>query len=123
MRMPRAARSVALFGIYLVGLGGALMVAPNGLLALFGLPPVTDVWIRVLGVIVLNLGVYYLAAARSDAVPFFRASVATRVFVLASCTAFVLLGWVRWTLLLVGLVDAIGGLWTALALRRDRTRA
>ena len=119
MFVSRAARSVGLFGFYLAGLGAVLTVAPNALLHLFGLPPTHEVWVRVLGVIVFNLGLYYVAGARSEAVPFFRATVATRALVLLSCVAFVLLGWVGWTLILVGLVDASGAVWTALALRRD----
>lgn len=118
--MSRTALTIQAFGCYLLVLGLALLVAPNLLLALFRLPPTEEVWIRVLGVVVLNVGIYYLAAARGEAMAFFRASVVARLLVLACFAAFVLLGLASPVLLLFGLADAGGALWTWLALRSQR---
>ena len=47
--MSRAARSVFVFAIYLFVLGLWLLLVPNTLLRLFGMPDAQDVWIRVVG--------------------------------------------------------------------------
>jgi len=121
--MSKAAFSVKVFAVYLAGLGVTLLFVPNLLLGLFGFAATAEVWIRVLGVVVINLGVYYWFAAVSESVPFFRASVATRVFVLVAFTALVVAGLAQSTLILFGAVDALGGLWTHLALRAGKRRA
>ena len=51
--MSNAAKSVRFFGLYLVGLGAILLVVPNVLLSVFGLPMTSEVWIRVAGMLVL----------------------------------------------------------------------
>ncbi len=49
--MSKAAFTVKVFGVYLFVLGLILLVSPNTLLSIFGIPETTEVWIRVLGVI------------------------------------------------------------------------
>lgn len=115
--MSRPATSIRVVGIYLLLLGAALIAVPNLVLAPFGLPPTSDVWLRVVGVLVAILGHYYVQAARHDLVPFYRASVPARVFAFLSFAAFVLLGLVKPPLLLFGTVDLAGAAWTFFALR------
>jgi hypothetical protein len=117
--MTPAARSILFFSFYLLPLGVVLVVAPNVLLGLFGIAATSEVWIRVVGVLVFLLGVYYNTAARHDLVPFFRATVWARFAVLASFVAFVLLGLVSPVLILFGLVDAAGAAWTWAGLRQS----
>jgi len=118
--MSRAAFTIKAFGVYLLALGLVLILVPNLLLALFGLPETREVWIRVLGVVVFNLGVYYWYAAKSEARPFFLASVFTRAFVLAAFVVFVAAGLVKPILILFGAVDFGGGVWTFQAMKKDR---
>jgi hypothetical protein len=115
--MSAAAFSLKVFAVYLAGLGLGLLAAPNPLLTLFGFPPSHEVWVRVLGVVVINLGVYYWYGAMSDARPLFAASVATRLFVLIAFVGLVVAGQVQPMLILFGAIDAAGGLWTLWALR------
>jgi gamma-glutamylcyclotransferase (GGCT)/AIG2-like uncharacterized protein YtfP len=63
--MSRAAKSLFVFGVYLCGLGLLLLLAPNLLLQLFGVPPTHEVWIRINGMFVLCLSFYYVQAARN----------------------------------------------------------
>jgi hypothetical protein len=115
--MSSAARSVYVFGIYLLVLGGFAMGAPNTLLAVLGLEPTTEPWIRILGVVVMAVGMLDVACARSEQVGFFRATVSTRIFALVAFVAFVALGIAPQILILFGLVDGMGALWTFMALR------
>jgi hypothetical protein len=115
--VSRAARSVLVFGLYMIAVGAVLVAAPNALLALCRLAPTREVYIRVLGVVVLTLGLYYLAAARAEAVVFFRWTVWGRPLVLV---LFIVLAALRLgppVLVLFGVIDAAGALWTAAALR------
>ena len=117
--MSGAARSVAVFGVYCVGVGLILIAGPNLLLGAVGLPPTGEAYVRVLGVVVLVLGLYYLAAARAEAVAFFRWTTWGRPIAFALFGVLVLLGVAPRVLILFGAVDAAGALWTARALRRD----
>jgi hypothetical protein len=62
----------------------ALIVVPNLLLGIFGLPVTSEVWIRVVGVVVFNIGVGYWFAAKSEARAFFQGTVYSRSFVLVA---------------------------------------
>jgi len=83
------------------------------------MPQTSEVWIRVVGVLVFNIGVYYWYAAKCEAKAFFRASVFTRVFVLASFIVFAALGLCSPVLIVFGTVDFAGGIWTYLVLRAE----
>lgn len=120
--MNRAARSVRYFGVYVMVLGVLLMTVPNVLLSIFSIPPVTDVWIRVVGVLAFNIGVYYWFAAPAGSRDFFMSTVLARGFVLVAFGAFVGLGLVSPLLILFALVDVAGAVWTWLALRGDTAR-
>ncbi|HQR18376.1 MAG TPA: hypothetical protein PK948_08385, partial [Gemmatimonadales bacterium] len=114
--MSPAARSVHVFGTYLLLLGVALLAAPNLLLELFGLFPTLEVWIRVVGMLVVFLGVYYRVAAAAELASFFLATVLLRASVTLFFLLFILAGWAEWPLVLFGLVDAAGAAWTWKAL-------
>jgi hypothetical protein len=115
--MSAATTSIRVFGIYLVVLGAALIVAPNAVLAPFGVPPSSEVWPRVVGVLAVALGFYYGVAARSGLVPFYRGTVVMRAFVFVFFGAFVLLGFAPPALALFGAVDLAGAIWTGAALK------
>ncbi|MBL8345314.1 MAG: hypothetical protein JNN03_07725 [Rubrivivax sp.] len=115
--MTKAAFSVRAFGYYMLVLGVVLVLAPNQLLGLSFMPPTNEVWIRVAGVLVLNIGVYYIYAAKCEATDFFAASVYTRILVFVAFAAFAALGLAKPMLVLFGAVDLLGGLWTLRALK------
>jgi hypothetical protein len=118
--MSRAARSVFVFGLYLIGTAGVLTTTPNVLLRLLAMAPATEPWIRVLGVVVGALGTYYIVAARAELDPFFRATVWVRALVLVAFSSLAAVGWAPVTLILFGVIDALGGFWTWMALRSHR---
>lgn len=119
--MSNSARSVFVFGLYLAGLGIVLLVAPNLMLGMFLAPTTTEVWIRVAGMLTLFLGFYYTQAARKELTDFFRWTIYPRTSVILFFTAFVLLGFASPSLILFGVVDLLGAIWTALALRSAKT--
>ena len=115
--MSPAAKSVFVDGVYLGVLSLVLLVDPNFLLQLFRIEPTTEVWIRVVGMLVLILAILNTQMALQESVPYFWLSVYTRSFVILFFIAFVLLGWVSPMLILFGAVDVVGAGWTWWALR------
>jgi len=117
--VSRAATSVFWFGLYLVALGVTLVVVPNVPLSLFGMPQPDEPWIRVAGMLALLLGYYYVQCARGELRRFFELTIGARGAVIVFFAAFVALGFAKPTLLLFGLVDVVGAIWTTLALRAE----
>lgn len=120
--MSRAAKSLFAFGVYLCGLGLILLLVPNLILRVFGVPPTNEVWIRINGMLVLCLSFYYVQAARNGLTIFIRWTVWARVAVIFYFTAFVLLVSAPRALLLFGLIDLLAALWTWSALKADEAR-
>jgi hypothetical protein len=117
--VSRAARSLLVFGVYLEVLAAILIFAPNTLLSAFGVVHTHEVWIRVLGVVVACVGVYYIVSARHAFRPVIVASVPARLMLASSFLAFVLLDYAQPAVLVFGVADLVGAVWTAISLRSD----
>ncbi len=52
-KMSKAAKSLFVFGIYLIVIGLAFLLVPNIQLRLFGFPETSEPWIRVMAVLLL----------------------------------------------------------------------
>ncbi len=115
--MSPAARSVFVFGIYVLAVGAAVTLAPDVLLRLLQFPPATDGWIRMVGVLSLVIGTYDVVSGRSNAVANIRASVPIRFAFALACTVLVALRYLPPQLLPLAAIDVAGAVWTMLALR------
>lgn len=116
--MSPAARSVCYFGFYLYGVGLTLMTVPNLFLTTLQLPETQEVWIRILGVVVVGLGFYYHRSGVQNNTAFFKLTIPTRVFVFISFVSFVLLGYTAPIIAGIGAVDLLGAAWTYFALKK-----
>lgn len=114
--MSQPARTIQIWSFYMIGLGLILLIVPNLLLSLFGIAPTSEVWIRVIGVIVLVLGYYYFQAARHELTPLFHWSVTARILPIVAFSLLVVLASAPPQLILFGLVDLLSALWTRWAL-------
>ena len=81
--MSPVARTIFIYAIYVLGLGATLLLAPNVPLPLFGLPQASEVWIRVAGMTVIFLSIFYFTAARNEYRKLFETSVWIRFAVAA----------------------------------------
>ena len=115
--MSRAARSIFYFGWYLVVLGFLITVYPNAILAIFRVPPTTEVWIRVLGIATIVVGYFYIQSARRNLEAFFRLTLHSRPFAFLTFSGLVLLGLAPGVLFLFAAVELLGAAWTWWALR------
>ena len=120
--MSKPATSLFIYGIYILLLSLVLMIVPNFFLSLFGFSMTTEVWLRVVGLLLLFLSFYDIQAARAELTVFFRWSIYTRGSAILFFTCFVVLGYSRPLLILFGGVDLLAALWTALALRSTRKK-
>jgi hypothetical protein len=117
--MSKSAFSAKVFAIYLFIVSVVLVVAPNVLLSIFRLPQTTEVWIRVIGVLAFNIGVFSWVAAKHEDKHFLVASVYTRLAFFVAVTTFALIGLVSPMIIFFGVADLLGGTWTYVALKAD----
>jgi hypothetical protein len=119
LKMSKSSVSIFVFGIYLVVLGLILISVPNFILNLLGMPSTEEVWIRVVAVLVLILGFFHIQAGRTNLAPFFRWSVIARSSLIAFFTVFALLNLAKPAIILFGVIDLAGAIWTILAIRSE----
>ncbi len=115
--MTNAGKSVYYFGFYLMILGITLTGFPNTLLSTFQIPETSEVWIRVVGILVFNIGLYYVFMAPTNNALFYTLTIYTRASILVWFIVFVLIGWAPTTLIVFGLADMAGAAWTFIAMR------
>ena len=117
--MKKSATTLLVFGVYLIGMGSGLVLMPNTVFGVLGLPATDEVWPHVVGVLALALAFYYISAARADVRQFAQWTVPARIGVFILFTVFVLVGWVGPVMIMLGAVDLLGALWTSSALKAE----
>lgn len=118
--MRKTSKTLLVFGMYLIVVGLSLLLIPNTLLGILGLPLTNEVWIRVIGVLALALAYYYISDARVDSRDFAEWSIPARIWVFVAFTGFVVAGFVGPIMIAFGTVDLLGALWTWSALRTEK---
>ena len=93
-------------------MAATLLFAPNLLLNTLQVPETNDVWIRVAGILVACLAVYYHQMGADGSETFARTSVYVRIFVLVAFVGLWLAAIGPWQLIVFGVVDALAALWT-----------
>ena len=117
--MASSAFTIKAFGIYVVLTGIGLTLAPNLVLAPLGVPEAREVWLRMLGTLAIVVGYYYLASAAGNARAFFVATVKGRLLFFALGVGLILFANAPWQIVLFGLIDVAGAIWTHLALKAE----
>lgn len=118
--MKMSSISMVMFAAYLSCLGLAFVIIPNPVIAFFGFPPTTEVWIRILGYILAALAFFYFMAVRENSESFYRWSVYARLPILPTFAAFVFAGIGSPIILLFGTFDAGCAIWTWSALKNEQ---
>jgi hypothetical protein len=121
--MSAAAVSIAAYAVYLLGQGLTLLLIPNVILPILGLPQALDVWIRVVGMTVVFFSIYYFAAARYEWRPFFALTIVTRLSVPVVFAALIVAGLAPGALILLTPADILFSAWTFFALHGSMSAA
>lgn len=117
--MSRASKSLFAFAIYVIVAGVAFLAVPNQVIALLQLPSAPAGWVRVVGLLALVIGAYDLVAARADFLAYVRASVYVRFGFAAGVILLFVTREMPATILPLAAIDAIGAIWTSVALKRS----
>lgn len=115
--MAPVGRTLSVFGAYLFIVALPFLFVPNLVLSTLALPATDEPWIRILGLVVLVLGYYYVRAARDEAPSFVDATVVGRLFAAAGLVLIAVI-WSYWAVALFALPEAAGAVWTWTARRR-----
>ena len=115
--MDAAAKSLVVYGAYLLVNAIGLVLAPNTVLALLGAPSTSEPWIRVLGLVAGEIGYYFIFAARRGLSVFYPATVHARFVASLVFAALVVTGVGPWQLLVFAAVDLTAAVWTKLSIK------
>lgn len=114
-----APKTVQYFGYYLVLVSATLIFAPNMLLSMLQIEETREPWIRIVGILVACLSVYYIRMGKSGNDDFAETSVYVRLSVLVSFVILAVMAIAPWQLVGFGVVDALAALWTRSKLAKN----
>ncbi len=117
--MTSAAVSIKAFGVYALLTGLNLLLAPNLMFSLLGIPPTNEVWIRVVGVLAVVIGYYYWVCGSANARAFFKATINGRIAGFLLPLLLIALFGAPWQLALFAVVDLAGAAWTLAAMHAE----
>ena len=116
--MSPSTRSMTVWTVYVLLLGAVLLFIPNVLLSIFQIEETDEVWIRIIGLLLIGYGAYYWTAVQAEFIAMYRMSVWVRWgIVVGLVTLAFTVG--PWQLVLFASFDFLGGLWTMLTLRSE----
>ncbi len=110
--------SMRVFGAYLALLSASLLFWPALYLRL-GFAELSQPWMALCGYLVGIVALFHLLAVRARERHFYRWTVMARLPLLPFAVLLVALQLAPPVLILLGVVDLLGALWTGLALRRE----
>lgn len=114
--MSPALRTMQVWAVYALLVGLGLLLVPNVILGLFGIEETNEVWVRVVGAVVLSLDIIYWSILQRRDERSLPATVYERWFVAGTLTVLAFTTG-PWQLILFAILDFGGATWTFLALR------
>jgi hypothetical protein len=110
--------SLVVQSIYVIITGLQLIFIPNVLLTMFGFEPTSEIWIKVLGIVVLPLAAIYYAISKQGNEESVRATIISRGFVGIGFTLLALSGQAKLNLILFAGIDIATAIWTWFELKK-----
>lgn len=117
--MSKSAKSVLIFGIYIGIIGLILLIIPNMLITPFGIEPAHEVWIRLSGILLMAIAVYYYLGAKNELIVILKATAFIRITIIFFFSVFAILKLVSPNIIIFSIVDLLGGIWTFLMLKKE----
>jgi hypothetical protein len=119
--MSKASVSVFSVGVFLVITGISFLIIPNFVLSILGIPATTEIWIRIVGMLALFLGYYYISSARKELIDFYYSSIVVRIICFFIFLVLVLSKMAYPILMIFGIIDLLGATWTFIALKKSKS--
>jgi hypothetical protein len=110
--------SLTVQAVYVVLTGLQLIFVPNMLLSMFGFEPTTEIWIKVLGIVVLSLSIIYYTVGKQANRESVQATMYARSFVGVGFLLLVLTGQAKSALILFAGIDIATAVWTWFELKK-----
>lgn len=117
--MTKSAVSLFCMGIYGLCLGLSLITIPNTIITLFHLPQINEGWARLIGILAIVISVYDMYFGKQNILPMIKLSMYVRFAFAIATILLVAFKQLPLGILFAGGIDAIGGLWTMLALQSE----
>jgi hypothetical protein len=115
--MTTPAKTIHYFAFYMIFEVVMLLWSPPALLRMAGVDPSDAVWLRVIAGIVAGLTIYYFKVSRAQIAAMYPVTVYERSTVFVATAALFMLDHLPFVVLLVGVVDLLGALWTLWAIK------
>lgn len=116
MEIP--AKSVLGFGIWALFSGLGLLVMPQTLVGIVGLVLAEPVYARIIGFILIEIGILYVWLAINNITAAFTVTVYIRIIPVMMLTIFVVTGMGPWQLILFAIVDVLSAMHTWWSLKK-----
>ena len=104
--------SLVVQAVYVILTGLQLIFVPNMLLSMFGFEPTSEIWIKVLGIVILPLSAVYYAISKQGNEESLRATIISRGFVGLGFILLALSGQAKMNLILFAGIDIATAIWT-----------
>lgn len=110
--------SLVVHSIYVILTGIQLVFVPNLLLSNFGFEPTSEIWIKVMGIVVASLAFMYYSVSKSADKAIVSSTVWARLFVGAGFTLLAITGVAKMSIILFAGIDIATAVWTWMELRK-----
>jgi hypothetical protein len=110
--------SLSVQAVYVLITALQLIFVPNMLLGMFGFEPTSEVWIKVLGIILLSLVVVYYAIIQSGDKNILKMTIYSRLLVVLGFILLVATGQAATPLILFAGIDLATAKWTWFEIKR-----
>ena len=122
--MSRTSKSIIYFSFYMEIIGIVMIVFPQIVLKILSISPRADVVVRFLGMVDVLMGYYYLRAGIGGEKlrNFYQLTLHTRFATLVFLVLFIILWNVNPIVILFGLIDTGGAVWTIVSMRLDKNK-
>lgn len=110
--------SLLVQSIYVILTGLQLIFVPNMLIGMFGFDPTSEIWIKVLGIVILPLSAVYYAISNQGNREVVFSTIISRGFVGIGFILLALSGQAKYSLILFAGIDIATAVWTWLELKK-----
>lgn len=116
--MSHAAKSIFIFGIYIILTGLLFLIIPHPILSLIDIQNPDNLVVRILGMLLIFYGYFYLRAGLKgkEMRAFYRWTTHTRCCAILFLIFFTVAGWAHPLVIAFGAVELAGAAWTHFAL-------